>query len=181
MGYKIGLKRGTVVLQKYRQEWGTAFEIEKESLEKLLGDIAINIQHIGSTSVPGLAAKPVIDMLMAVKSLDDASDFRALLEKAGYEYRENGSDEEKLLFVKGPEELRTHYLHITRLDSPVWQNDIDFRDYLRSHPEAAAEYQKLKEMLASKYADRRENYTAGKSEFIRTILECIRISKLLQK
>ena len=77
----------------------------------------------------------------------------------------------QMLFVKGPESLRTHYLHITELGSPVWKNDITFRDYLRTHSEAATEYEKLKEGLASHYADNRENYTSGKSDFINSILK----------
>ena len=136
----------------------------------MLGHVALDIQHIGSTAVPGLAAKPIIDILMAVKSLSDVSSLRPLLEKAGYEYRGNSSDNKQILFVKGHEELRTHYLHIAEFGGSVWQNDIAFREYLRSHPNAEDEYQKLKEVLASKYADKREDYTAGKSEFIETIL-----------
>jgi GrpB-like predicted nucleotidyltransferase (UPF0157 family) len=170
MNDKIGLKRGTVILKKYHKEWARAFEAEKKNLQNLLGHVALDIQHIGSTAVPGLVAKPIIDILMAVKSLGDVSSLRPLLEKAGYEYRKNGSGNKQILFVKGPEELRTHYLHITELGGSVWQNDIAFRDYLRSHPKAVEEYQKIKEILASKYGDKREDYTAGKSEFIETIL-----------
>ena len=170
MDYKVGLKRGTVILQKYHKEWAEAFGVEKESLKNLLGDTVLDIQHVGSTSVPGLAAKPIIDMLMAVKSLEEVQIMRTLLENAGYEYRENGSSEEQVLFVKGPEEMRTHYLHITELNSPVWQHDLAFRDYLRSHPETVAEYENLKNELMSKYADNRAEYTAGKDAFIKSIL-----------
>lgn len=170
MDYKIGLKRGTVVLEKHHQEWAEAFELEKESLKNLLGDSVLDIQHIGSTSIAGLAAKPIIDMLMAVKSLDEVQSIRRPLESTGYEYRENGSNEDQILFVKGPEALRTHYLHITELDSSVWQNDLAFRNYLRSHPEAVTEYEKLKNELASKYADNRGEYTAGKDTFIKSVL-----------
>src|SRR5688572_26826738 len=110
MDYKIGLKRGTVVLEKHHQEWSAAFEAEKKFLKNLLGGIVLDIQHIGSTSIPGLAAKPVIDILMAVKSLGEIQNMRSLLESVGYKYRENGSNEDQTLFVKGPEESRTHYL-----------------------------------------------------------------------
>lgn len=175
MDYKIGLKRGTVVLDKHHQEWGQAFEAEKESLKNLLGDSALDIQHIGSTSIPGLAAKPIIDMLMAVKSLEEAQNIRPILENAGYEYRENGSDQDQVLFVKGPEELRTHYLHITKLRSSVWENDLAFRDYLRSHPEAVTEYEKLKKELVLKYADNRGEYTTGKDTFIKSVLHLAKL------
>jgi len=158
----IGLKRGTVVLKKYNKEWVNMFETEKRFLEDLLGDIAIDIQHIGSTAIPGLVAKPIIDMLMAIKSFDIFLKIKLSLENAEYKYRENGSDDKQILFVKGPEEFRTHYLHITKLGSSVWKNDIAFRDYLCTHPEAVHEYKNLKESLSLKYADDRKSYTAGK-------------------
>lgn len=167
---KIGLKRGTVVLKKHHAEWTEAFEAEKEFLKKLLGNVVIDIQHIGSTAVFGLAAKPIIDMLMGVQSLSDVTHIHPLLENAGYEYRENGSDDTQVLFVKGPEELRTHYLHITEFESPVWNNDLAFRNYLRTHPNTAQEYEKLKERLASQYTESRKDYTTGKKEFIQSIL-----------
>ncbi|HEY4486232.1 MAG TPA: GrpB family protein [Candidatus Paceibacterota bacterium] len=170
MDYKIGLKRGTVVLEKHHQEWAEAFGVEKESLKNLLKNSVLDIQHIGSTSIPGLVAKPIIDMLMAVKSLEKVKNIRSLLESAGYEYRENGPNEDQVLFVKGPEELRTHYLHITELNSSVWQNDLAFRDYLRSHPKTVTEYENLKNDLASKYADKRGEYTSGKNTFIKSVL-----------
>jgi len=174
MDYKIGLKRGNVVLEKHHRKWGEAFEVEKESLKKLLGDLVLDIRHIGSTSVSGLVAKPIIDMLVAIKSMEEVHNICSLLKSAGYEYRENGSNEDQILFVKGSEDMRTHYLHITELDSDVWQNDLAFRDYLRSHPEVVTEYGKLKNKLASKYADNRGEYTAGKDAFIKSVLHLLK-------
>jgi len=174
MDNKIGLKRGAVVLKQHHQEWARAFEVEKEFLQNLLGSFALEIEHIGSTAVQGLAAKPIIDILLAVKSLAYISDIRPLLERAGYEYRKNGSDGAQVLFVKGPEEQRTHYLHITEVGSSVWENDIVFRNYLRTHPKSIEEYTKLKENLASQYADKREQYTAGKKDFIKKIIDEVR-------
>lgn len=177
MDYKIGLKRGTVILQKHHEEWSAAFEEEKKFLKNLLGAVALDIQHIGSTAIAGLAAKPIIDMLIAVKSLEEVKKIRPLLENAGYEYRENGSNEDQVLFVKGPEELRTHYLHISEPESAVWQNDLTFRDYLRSHPEAALEYEKLKNDLMARYAENRAEYTSGKDAFITSILHLAKQSR----
>lgn len=167
---EIGLKRGTVVLREYDPEWAHVFELEKSFLVNLLGKDCLAIEHIGSTAVPGLAAKPIIDMLMGVRSLADVSELSPVLEKNGYEYRENGSDDKQVLFVKGPEEKRTHYLHIMEFGGPMWRNDLAFRDYLRTHPEAAVQYQSLKQELASKYKDDRTNYTKGKEDFIGEIL-----------
>jgi GrpB-like predicted nucleotidyltransferase (UPF0157 family) len=167
---KLGLKRGTVALEQYDPEWIRAFESEKVALEKLLGDNIFDIEHIGSTSIPGLTAKPIIDMLIGMKSMTDLPKLESILERAGYEYRPNGSDEFQALFVSGPEELRTHYLHFTEVGSSTWRDDLAFRDYLRTHPEARIEYENLKKGLAAKYKDDRVNYTASKEEFIKGIL-----------
>lgn len=148
-----------------------AFDAEKANLEKLLGDIVLDIQHTGSTAVPGLLAKPLIDMTMAVHTLSDAEKIRLILEANGYTYRENGpNDEMKRLFVKGPEEKRTHHLHVTELGSSVWRNDIAFRDWLLSHSEDVKRYEELKQNLAKEHADTREFYTKGKYSFIEKIL-----------
>jgi GrpB-like predicted nucleotidyltransferase (UPF0157 family) len=162
----IGLKRGAVTLAKHHGEWAAAFEAEKANLEQLAGDVALDIQHFGSTSIPGLAAKPIIDILMAVRSLSEVIKIRPALESAGYEYRENGSDDVQILFAKGPEVKRTHYLHITALGSSGWQNPLAFRDYLRTHPDELRRYEELKQNLAERYSDHREQYTAGKKDYV---------------
>jgi GrpB-like predicted nucleotidyltransferase (UPF0157 family) len=166
----IGLKRGTVTLEKHHGEWAAAFEAEKANLEQLAGDVALDIQHFGSTSIPGLAAKPIIDILMAVRSLRDVGKIRAALEGAGYEYRENGSDDVQILFAKGPEVKRTHYLHITALGSSGWQNPLAFRDYLRTHPDELRRYEELKQKLAERYSDHRAKYTAGKKDYVDAVV-----------
>lgn len=171
MKQTLGLKRGAVILKKHHKEWAYAFGSEVSNLKNLLGDTPVDIQHIGSTSIPGLAAKPIVDLLMAVKSLSSVNNIRSTLEKAGYEYRENGSDDRQILFAKGPTESRTHYLHITEHGSTVWKSDIAFRDYLRTHPDAVSAYEKLKMELATQYPDKRGDYTAGKAEFIRAVLK----------
>jgi GrpB-like predicted nucleotidyltransferase (UPF0157 family) len=166
----IGLKRGTVALKKHRAEWAAAFEEEKANLEKLSSDVALDIQHVGSTSIAGLSAKPIIDIAMAVSSLSDISKIRTTLERAGYEYRENGSDEIRVLFAKGPEVKRTHYLHITALGSSEWQSFLAFRDYLRTHPDETERYEQLKQKLAAQHPDNRAMYTAGKRNYIEGVV-----------
>lgn len=168
----VGVKRGTVVLKPYNKSWANIFEQEKQLLNNLLGDIILDIQHTGSTAVPGLLAKPLIDMDLAVHSLEiDVAKIRPVLEEVGYHYRENGpNDHVKRLFVKGPEEKRTHHLHVTELGSSVWNNDVAFRDWLLSHPEDIQRYEQLKTRLAKEYADTRELYTQGKAKFIEEIL-----------
>lgn len=169
----LGVKRGTVILKKHHKEWKEAFDAEKESLEKLLGGTVLDIQHIGSTAVPGLSAKPLLDMLLAVHSLsDDVAKVRPVLEQYGYIYREHGPDDHaRRLFMKGPEDSRTHHLHVTERGSSFWKRSIAFRDWLCSHPEDVKQYEALKEELAEQHADAREFYTKGKQEFIEAILE----------
>lgn len=174
----LGLKRGTVRLLPYQKEWGGAFEEEKENLEKLLRDVVVDIQHVGSTAIPGLSAKPIIDMLMAVSSLSVIQKIRDTLEGAGYQYRENGSDEVQVLFVKGSEENRTHYLHITELGSQEWKNSLAFRDYLRAHPEEVERYESLKQKLAKLYPNDRREYTKAKKDFFERIFEKARDERL---
>lgn len=169
MSEHVGLKRGTVILKKYHEKWARAFEEEKTNLKKLFDDAVIDVQHIGSTAIPNISAKPIVDMLMAVRSLSEVPKMRSALEDAGYTFRENGSDDIQILFVKGPGERRTHHLHITELGSPEWRNSIAFRDYLRAHPDEAARYEELKKELAARYANEREMYTAVKQEYIEEV------------
>lgn len=175
----VGLKRGTVVLKKHSPEWAKSFEEEKQRLLELAGDVVVDIQHIGSTAVPNLKAKPIIDMLMGVNSLSDVDSIKSLLEANVYEHRPNGSNELKALFVKGPEEKRTHYLHITEVGSKVWDDDLAFRDYLRSHPKVVKKYKNLKRKLAEQYADTRELYTKGKAEFIEATIKTAHLTNKL--
>lgn len=165
----LGLKRGTVALAKAHDAWNAHFERERVRLRKIVGPLALDIQHVGSTAIPGLFAKPIIDILMAIPSLNDVSKLRPALEAAGYTFRENGSDDIQKLFVLGPEDHRTHYLHITELGSVEWRNSIGFRDYLRAHPDERQRYEDLKQGLAARYPDDRGSYTEGKRAYVESI------------
>src|SRR5689334_16282473 len=100
MAADIGLKRGTVALATYDPAWPQAFEAEKGQLLNVLGSAIVDVQHVGSTSVPNLCAKPIIDVVVGIHSLSDISGMRGKLESAGYEYRANGSDDTQVLFAK---------------------------------------------------------------------------------
>jgi len=167
----VGLKRGTVALAKDHAAWVKIFEDEKRLLWALVGNIALDIQHVGSTSIPDLSAKPIIDMLMAVRSLSDVAKIKETLENTGYHYRENGSDAIQILFAKGPEEKRTHYLHITELNSSEWRNSLAFRDYLRMHPDEVKRYEELKQKLAEQYPNDRGSYSAGKKAYFEEVFK----------
>ena len=166
----LGLKKGIVQLSDYNSLWTDEFEKEKSILQEALGDYVLEIEHIGSTAIPGMKAKPIIDILLATNSLDDVDSFSPFLNDLGYVYRENASDEVHLVFAKGFEESRTHYLHIATLNSLIWKNDRYFRDTLQNDAELAKEYEDLKISLANQYSDDRTKYTEGKKVFIEKVL-----------
>lgn len=171
----IGLKRGTVKLLPHNPKWADLFETEKKILLKALDGLVVDIQHIGSTSIPGIPAKPIIDISIGIKSMRNSKSFIKIFEDLGYEYRpEFGGPNIQLLFVKGPEEKRTHYIHLMKYNGSIWKNDLAFRDFLRGNKARAKEYAKLKEELAKKFVDDRTSYTSSKGNFIH---ETIKMAK----
>ncbi|HTY39864.1 MAG TPA: GrpB family protein [Candidatus Paceibacterota bacterium] len=166
----LGLRRGTVKLLSYRASWRARFEREQRILKKSLGAKALDIQHVGSTSIPGLSAKPIIDIALGVKNLKVARALRHPLEKLGYAFRPNAGGPYRLFFAKGPEARRTVYLHVLRHRGSEWYKRINFRDYLRTHSATRNQYAALKKTLAKKFADERPKYTAQKAAFIQKAL-----------
>jgi GrpB-like predicted nucleotidyltransferase (UPF0157 family) len=168
----LGLKRGTVALLPHQVTWE---ENAKETIAHLwtvLEGIAVDIQHIGSTSIRHIHAKPIIDLAVGVHSLDDITPFIPQLDCIGVKYR-NSDHPGQQLFVMGEfeNEIRTHHVHVVEIDNPAWQNYINFRDYLNDHPEKAKLYDDLKQTLLQQHADNRGFYTAGKQELITNLLE----------
>ncbi|PIR78494.1 MAG: hypothetical protein COU28_01320 [Candidatus Magasanikbacteria bacterium CG10_big_fil_rev_8_21_14_0_10_36_16] len=167
----LGLKRGTVKLSENHEEWKNLFEIEKKLLMGIFGDLVLRIEHIGSTAIPGVPAKPIIDIRLAVNSIDDEyiKQFVEPLEKLGYYYMHKFDD--RHFFAKGPEEKRTHHLSIVEYGSDSWKDSILFRDYLINNDSACGKYSKLKVDLAKKFANDRPSYTKAKEEFIEDIIK----------
>jgi GrpB-like predicted nucleotidyltransferase (UPF0157 family)/predicted kinase len=165
----IGLKRGAVQLISYQQSWKILFEKESTRLRRAMENHALAIEHVGSTSIEGMDAKPVIDIMVAVESLDLARELAPIIEELGYEYR--NVSPERLFFANGPADERTHYLSLTELGSAFWRDQLLFRDYLRTHTETAEEYKRLKRELAEMYPEDRGSYTAGKTNFVETVLK----------
>ncbi len=167
----IGLARGTVKVVPYTYQWRTEYVKESGLLKSVIGQYVLDIQHVGSTSIEGLDAKPIIDIAVAVESLDKVNYFKGALEQIGYEYKGNAGIEGRIMFAKGSEDLRTHYLHVEVIHGPIWENHIYFRDYLRLHKEYIKEYSDLKKALAIKFQEDRGSYTKEKDKFITFILE----------
>ncbi|MBI1256006.1 MAG: hypothetical protein GC204_00915 [Chloroflexi bacterium] len=166
----LGLQRGTVQVVDYSPEWAALFEQERQRLADALGSLALDIQHIGSTSVPGLAAKPILDVGVAIAAETDVDSCVPLLEALGYRYEGFRATSSDYFFDVGPETHLTHYLHMLLIDSDGWRNYLRFRDTLIAHPELRDQYMHLKQALAVEYADNRKAYTAGKAAFIQDVL-----------
>lgn len=169
----LGLAVGAVKLQPYNPQWPRLFLEEKARLEQTLGSHTLDIQHIGSTSIPGLPAKPILDIGVAVASFEEARVCIAPLEQIGYHYRGELGIAGRHYFVKG-DPVVTHHLHLLEITSEDWKNHLAFRDYLTHHPELAREYAELKLGLAAQRGIDREQYLAAKDPFIRRILALAR-------
>src|SRR5690349_14086780 len=153
----------------YDPAWPALFDAECAELRRVLSPwLSGPIEHIGSTAIPGLAAKPVIDILAAVESLDDSRPAIAAAHTMGYCYFPYQADL-KHWFCKPSPAFRTHHLHLVPLGSPQWVRPIAFRNYLRVHGSVAAEYELLKRTLAAEYRLDREAYTQAKAPFIDAI------------
>ena len=159
-----------VRIDSYDPEWPARFEQEREALERLLGNgLTGGIHHVGSTSVPGLAAKPVIDILVGVKDLDAARSYINPLAALDYMYAPY-RPEEMVWFCKPNPVHRTHHLHLVPADSARFRAELAFRDHLRANPDIAEEYVALKRKLAREFKRDREAYTEAKADFIGTVL-----------
>ena len=167
----MGLKRGTVALSPHRPEWETDAEKTIDRLKCILKGAAVDIQHIGSTAIRGIDAKPIIDIAVAVNKIDDVIPFIDLLQAEGMVFRKQDVDGQ-YLFVMGDFEngIRTHHIHIVEASSDAWRSYIDFRDRLNADPEKAREYNDLKHDLARRFPNDRESYTAAKSDYIKSVL-----------
>lgn len=169
-------KNDCIELVPYDKQWPFMAKLEIKILYDVLPkNHILDIQHVGSTAIPGLSAKPIIDIQIAVDSLDAIKQQAIkLLKTIDYEFWYDNPDKERLFFVKGMPpfgEKRTHHVHIVELSSKHWQGKNFFRDYLIAHPETAQEYEKLKRQLAQQYKYDREMYTEAKTDFINAVLE----------
>ncbi len=169
----IGLKRGTVRLCDHEKEWEVEAINTISRLKRILGSAIKDIQHIGSTSILSIKAKPIIDIVVAVEHFDDILVLEKELKAAGFYYRPNAGLENQLLFAcgsyyDGSGDLQTHFIHVVKTNSMDWINYINFRDYLNKTPQAAKAYEDLKVSLSQAVPidSGREKYRKGKHDFI---------------
>ena len=174
-----------VTIADYDPAWPTQFAEEAARLRAALGDeLVVTVEHFGSTAVPGLSAKPIIDLLVAVRSLSDMRQRGiSALEALGYAYWSDDPASDRMFFVKGllpgP---RTHHVHVVepgishdpRLGEFLFADRLLFRDALRADPEEAQRYESLKRRLAAEFPDDREAYTNGKTDYIYGVMQAAR-------
>ncbi len=163
-----------VEIVDYDRRWPLSFDEEARRLRAVLDpSLIVGIEHFGSTATPGLAAKPIIDILIAVRSLAAAQEtFVEVLGKLEYFYWDDNPKKDRMFFVKGMPPFgtkRTHHIHVTEPHGEMWQR-LAFRDHLRAHPEEAETYEQLKRRLAAEHQRNREAYTDAKSAYVESVM-----------
>jgi GrpB-like predicted nucleotidyltransferase (UPF0157 family) len=168
----LGLRYGTVTLVSYTPEWAEAFKVESLRLREALLEFSCEIEHIGSTAVPGMDAKPILDIAVGTSCQTPVERLFAAIQLAGYEYRGDAGAEGGHVFVRETSpHIRTHHLHVVSCDDPQWDQYLRFRDLLRDHAGARELYMAQKRALALRYPTDRKAYTAGKRELVTSLLE----------
>jgi GrpB-like predicted nucleotidyltransferase (UPF0157 family) len=163
-----------VEIVDYDPRWPLLFDEEARRLRTVLDpSLIVGLEHFGSTAIPGLSAKPIIDILIAVRSLAVAkASFVDALRKLDYVYWADNPKRDRMFFVKGMPPFgakRSHHVHVTELHGEMWQR-LAFRDYLRTHPEEAETYERLKRRLAAEHPTDREAYTDAKSAYVESVM-----------
>ncbi|HEY6375120.1 MAG TPA: GrpB family protein [Edaphobacter sp.] len=158
----------------YDPRWSEMYAAEAKRLQSVLPvGLVSAIEHFGSTAIPGLVAKPIIDILVAVRSVREAREIAMRpMEVLGYAFWSDNPQRDRLFFVKGLPPAaphRTHHVHITELGSDMWERLL-FRDYLRTHPDEASHYGALKLELMAQYKDDREAYTTAKTTYVYEVM-----------
>ena len=172
----LGLKKGLVQLSDYNPEWTKLYDEERHYINSHIGDLALDIQHIGSTSVPGLKAKPIIDIAIKVKSSSKVQICAKILTEAGFISRGDTEGQGGYLLVKEKAPLiRTHHIHIVSLKDPQWRNYLVFRELLKEKKDLREKYLQLKQDLQERFPFDRKQYTATKSQFIQNLLKAVSI------
>jgi len=156
-------------IEEYNPEWVCIFESESQRIKEIMGDTILEIEHIGSTSIPGLCGKPIVDIGVLVNNKNEVGQFLEQLAETGYAIDEKNPSTERHFFRKG--NPTTSHLSIAYKDAgSFWERQILFRDYLRGHNEARDEYASLKKELMQKDPTGKDVYIGGKTEFVTRVL-----------
>lgn len=167
-----GLPPGRVFLTEPDPRWPALFEQEAQRVMARLGDVVVAIEHYGSTSIPGIKAKPVIDLLIGLRRLDDALGCIEAMTDLGYDFARHAGVPDHHVF--GKERARTHLAHFVEYGAASWNACLSFRDALRADFEKAQAYERLKIELAARHPEERAAYTEGKAAFVADVLAAAR-------
>ena len=168
----LGLKHITVKLVPHSYKWHYLFQEEVIKLRRTLDNRHLHIEHVGSTALPDIAAKPILDMFIPCEDLSATNDYVEALAILGYELVTDS--ETYKLFIKGGEEARTHHLTFTSPKGNYWNETITFRNHLLDNPQVAKAYEIEKIKLAAQYPTSRRNYSMNKARYIQNILRGIK-------
>lgn len=168
MSDSLGLEAGTVRVVPYDPAWPALFAAEAARIAAVPVAPPLRLEHVGSTGVPGLAAKPIVDILAGRPPGSSAAPYVQALVRAGYVHRGEQGIPGREFFRRGTP--RSYHVHLAELDGPVWREMLRFRDALRADPSAAAAYGELKLGLAARFPRDREAYTGGKGPFVAGVL-----------
>jgi GrpB-like predicted nucleotidyltransferase (UPF0157 family)/RimJ/RimL family protein N-acetyltransferase len=168
--FQMGEMRHIVVVP-YDPRWPEMFRREAAKISAVLAQELISIHHIGSTSIPGLSAKPIIDIMPVVRNIEKVEIFNSAMGQLGYEARGENGIPGRRYFRKGGDASRTHHVHTYEPTNPEVRRHLDFRDYLIAHPKEAQQYASLKTALAQQFPHDINGYMAGKDAFIREIIQ----------
>jgi GrpB-like predicted nucleotidyltransferase (UPF0157 family) len=158
-----------VELAFYKPEWADMFLAEAEVLSDVFGDRLVAIHHIGSTAIPGILAKPILDLLVEVCDIRQVDELNSEMEALGYQPRGANGISGRRYFVKQSGETHTHHIHIFQTANPQVERHLNFRDYLIANPQEAQVYSALKEKLVQQFAHDIDSYVEGKTHFIQEI------------
>ncbi|KOA19416.1 dephospho-CoA kinase/protein folding accessory domain-containing protein [Clostridium homopropionicum DSM 5847] len=158
----------TIEVVPYNLNWVKKYLDEAEKVKKIMADELVKIHHIGSTAIPGISAKPVIDILVEVKNIRDVDNYNEEMKEIGYIPKGEYGIEGRKFFLKG-EINRTHHVHVFEMGNSEIKRHLNFRDYMISHPEEAKSYSELKKELAIKFIHDIDGYCNGKDGFIKEI------------
>jgi GrpB-like predicted nucleotidyltransferase (UPF0157 family) len=165
----LGLESGAVHLAEYDPRWSMLFVAEQAQLRAACGSLPLRFEHIGGTSIPGMCAKPVLDILAGRPPEITARDCVPALTRCGYDHRGEQGVPGREFFRRGMP--RAYHVHLVEAGGRLWREYLAFRDYLRSHPDAARQFGDLKRTLAARFPRDREAYTNGKTASVREILQ----------
>ncbi len=170
---QLGLKYDEVKLEEYTSVWTKDFSKEKEKIEELNIENSLHVEHVGSTAVPGMPAKPIIDILVGIDRYSDYKKLIKPLSKIGYHFYREPRRYQALFLKKLPDNKTTHHLKVVRYKGKSWRDYLNFREVLRNDKKLFHEYKQLKLSLCKVPATDRKTYTAGKQKLIQKSLEAL--------